>query len=174
MKVRCSATTARGEPCRQWAVHGGDKCVAHLGRVGRTTKLSDELVEELVQLLNAGNYIGVACAAVGLSRRTFQVWMERGANESEGALHAFRTKIEQSLARGEARNVAQIANAARANWQAAAWLLERQHPERWGRTSVRLRDEQLSDADLEAALTAPDDPFKEVDELAERRRSRTV
>jgi hypothetical protein len=47
--------------------------------------------------------------------------------------------------------------------------LERQHPERWGRVSVRARDEAPPPA---PAPASPADPFDEVDQLAERRRQR--
>jgi len=31
---RCSATTRAGEPCKAWAVRGGQLCAAHSGKVG--------------------------------------------------------------------------------------------------------------------------------------------
>jgi hypothetical protein len=55
------------------------------------------------------------------------------------------------------------APAARGEWRARAWLLERQHPERWGR-----RDRETPPR----VETPPDDPFAEVDQLAEQRRKR--
>jgi hypothetical protein len=59
----------------------------------------------------------------------------------------------------EPRLVASVAKAAAmGQWRAAAWLLERRHPERWG---ARTRE-------VEPAVSP--DPFAEVDELAARRR----
>ena len=58
--------------------------------------------------------------------------------------------------------VVAIAKAAqRGNWHAAAWLLERRWPERWGRPTER------------AGRWPPptQDEFAEVDELAARRRA---
>jgi hypothetical protein len=51
--------------------------------------------------------------------------------------------------------VAGIAVAARDNWQAAAWLLARRHPSRWGPPSQRmpttaLDDLERDDLDLDA------------------------
>jgi hypothetical protein len=37
------------------------------------------------------------------------------------------------MAEAEMRDVALIAQAAKENWQAAAWRLERKYPARWGR-----------------------------------------
>lgn len=70
---------------------------------------------------------------------------------------------EQLLA--EPRLVRLIAQAGQTEWRAAAWLLERLHPERYGRRSGKVVP---ADAD-----GAPD-PFDEVDELAEARRKRVT
>jgi hypothetical protein len=63
----------------------------------------------------------------------------------------------------EEKLVAVIAAEARQNWRASAWLLSRIHPDRWGE---RGRDVPLAFED------DPNDPFREVDELAERRSRR--
>ena len=65
--------------------------------------------------------------------------------------------LEEALA--EWRLVAHVARAARTNWRAAAWMLERRYPERW-----------LHGAEPEPVLPDGSDPFAEVDELARRRR----
>ncbi len=69
--------------------------------------------------------------------------------------------LDSALA--EERLLASVAHAARENWRASAWLLERRYPEHWAQ---RPRE-------VEAAPPPdPDDPFREVDELAARRRER--
>jgi hypothetical protein len=89
----------------------------------------------------------------------------------------FATVVEQSglppeLARAlmqatdETRLLAQVAAAAaRGQWRAAAWILERRYPERWS-APARTKPEP------EPEPVAPDDPFTEVDELAKRRRQK--
>jgi hypothetical protein len=76
--------------------------------------------------------------------------------------------VQELLARvlAEERLVAQVAAGAKTNWRAAAWLLERRYPERWG--PVRRQDDQ----EPGAPVVRPDDPFAEVDQLAAKRRAR--
>jgi hypothetical protein len=65
-------------------------------------------------------------------------------------------------ATSEDRLVAYVASAARTNWRASAWLLERRYPERWA--PVR-----RVEPDIPAVVA--DDPFREIDELAAKRRA---
>jgi hypothetical protein len=170
--IPCDELTAAGDPCKAYAVEGSTKCAAHLGRVGRKSALTPELRDQLLTMLRAGNYLNVACVAVGITRQTFQEWMTRGKSDEpkDAVFRELRVAVAEARAKGEARNVARIAAAAAENWQAAAWLLERQYPERWGRASVRTRDEAPPPAQ-------PEDPerdaFAEVDELAAARRKRS-
>lgn len=165
-KQRCSQTTRLGKPCSNYAVHGADRCASHLGRVGRKLTLTEEITAQLEAILRAGNYLDVACNAVGIARRTFDKWVEYGrAGRAEYV--DFAVRMDKARATGEVRNVAVIASAATDSWQAAAWLLERTAPERWARVSQR----ELAMPTPPADVTKPDDPFAEADELAARRRS---
>jgi hypothetical protein len=169
----CVAKTASGNPCKSHAMQGSDRCAQHVGITGRKSTLTDEITEQLTSILRAGNYVTVACRAVGVSRDTFVSWMRRGVSELEAdaPFREFRARVQRARAEGEVRNVAQIAKAAAESWQAAAWLLERQYPDRWGRPTTRpvvAPDEEP----VAAPESEPDDPFREVDELAARRRKR--
>lgn len=170
----CDQLTAKGEPCQKKAVTGSTRCAAHLGTAHRKTNWTTELEDALVAMLKAGNYIGVALRAVSLPSSTYSDWMRRG-EIGEEPFASFREKIDRALAEGEIRNVAQIAAAARENWQAAAWILERAYPERWARVSTRHRlPTQPPEERPEPPADLASDPFHEVDELAEKRRSRTL
>ena len=174
--MRCTQTTHQGTQCRNNCVPGFDRCVSHLGRVGRHTLLTPELADNLLAALRAGAYLHVAARAVGIRRETLADWMRRG-REGDAPFAELLTQIEEAQAAGEVRNVATVANAARENWQAAAWLLERGYPERWGRVSTRLRlpdkpPEEQATPPPASALTDRDDPFIEVDELARKRQKR--
>jgi hypothetical protein len=169
----CSETTAAGAPCKKYALPGSSKCDVHTrgpNGNGRPSKLTSDVADSFVAMLRAGNYIGVAASAVGISRRTFAEWMNRGlsARVEDAPFRDFRDRVEQARAEGEVRNVTQIATAARESWQAAAWLLERSYPERWGRPSAPQRQEAIP----EDVVVEDVDPFAEVVELAQRRNSR--
>lgn len=168
----CARTTARGTPCKRHAVEGSTECASHLGTAHAPTLLTQELADQIVASLRAGNYITVATKAAGVNRITFNGWMAKGRSgkASDAQYRELRTRVESARAEAETRAVAQIARAAANNWQAAAWLLERTAPERWGKPSVRLRDEPTRPA--EQPITTTPDPFAEVDELATARRKR--
>jgi transposase len=116
--------------------------VSHVGgKVGRKVALTVEVADRIVQLLRAGNYVETAVAAAGIGRATFYEWLERGVPEgsaqADAPFRAFRERVDRAKAEGEARNVALIVKAAATNWHAAAWMLERQYPDRWGRPGTQ-------------------------------------
>jgi len=115
--LRCNAETRRGGQCRNEALVGGDRCYAHRRLV------DEQALAQLVGMLRAGNYLDVAAKAAGVP-----------VDELPAELVE---RLEVARAEGEARGIATIAQAARSTWQAAAWLLERQYPERWGRPAQR-------------------------------------
>ena len=88
---------------------------------------------------------------------------ERLADEQVAAADDVQQALLRALS--EDRLVAQIAMQSRSQWRAAAWLLERQYPERWG-AGRRVDESEL------APVLDPDDPFHEIDQLAARRRER--
>jgi hypothetical protein len=75
--------------------------------------------------------------------------------------------VQELLARvlAEERLVAQVAAGAKTNWRASAWLLERRYPERWG------PPRPAAEPDVPPEVDA-NDPFREVDLLAAKRRAR--
>jgi hypothetical protein len=76
-------------------------------------------------------------------------------------------QVQELLARvlAEERLIAQVAAAAKTNWRAAAFLLERRYPERWAPVRWPADGEQEP-----VRADDPSDPFYEVDRLAARRR----
>jgi hypothetical protein len=154
---------------------GADRCAAHLGLMGRSTTLTETIADNLVTMLSAGNYLSVSLAAVSVPTQTFRDWMHKGATSTkliDEPYRELRSRVEQARAQGEVRLVTEIAKAASTDWRAALALLEREFPDRWGPVSVRVREVEAPESPI---VTTPDedDPFREVDELAERRRTRS-
>ena len=105
--------------------------------MGRPTKLNDEVTEKVVTAIKAGSYVETAAAFAGVSKSTLYDWLKRGANQKEGIYREFSAAVEQALAHADIRDIGIIATAAQKGvWQAAAWRLERKHPDQWGRRQV--------------------------------------
>lgn len=100
---------------------------------GRPSFLTPDRVDTIVKMLTAGNYLDAAAAMAGVDRSTVYQWLKKGANQQSGVYHDFHARVEQAQAEAECRLVSQIAAAAKNQWQAAAWHLERKFPDRWGR-----------------------------------------
>ncbi len=91
-------------------------------------KYTPELVNQLIEYIKAGNYIQTACDVVGISKETFYKWIK---NKSD-----FSDAIKKAEAQAIARNLTIIQIAAKKNWQAAAWFLERKDYQNWGRKEL--------------------------------------
>lgn len=59
--------------------------------------------------------------------------MKRGSDSKAGVYFEFFEAVKTAEAQAVARSVATIQAASRKSWQAAAWWLERKHPDEWGR-----------------------------------------
>ena len=163
---RCTGLTATGARCKRRVAAGTDLCPGHsTAPGGAPTKLDETVTTRILGVLRVGGYPQAAAGVAGIHPKTLARWLARGnpdgSDPADAPYRAFRQRVDQARAEGETRNVAIIAQAAAQNWQAAAWLLERQFPERWARVSQREKDEPAS--------ATPNDPFAEVDELAARR-----
>jgi transposase len=97
---------------------------------GRPTKLTPEREDDLVLLLAAGVPKAVAARAVSVSERSVERWLGDGLRDRVEEARA--AGQEQADATSEARLVVLITLAARTDWRAAKWWLERRWPERWG------------------------------------------
>ena len=88
----------------------------------------------------------------------------------EEQFREFRRQVERARAQGEIALGMTIAAAGRQDPMWAAWLLERQFPERWARPSQRTLVEPREDE--ESSVEPEDDPLREVIELADERKKR--
>lgn len=126
---------------------------------GRPLKLTEDLQRKIVEAIRAGNYIETAAAYAGVNKSTIYDWLKRGARGDGAEFVSFSNAVEKALAEAEMRDVLIIGNAAKENWQAAAWRLERKFPERWGR-----KDRMNIQADVNAKVVFVDDLGDESEE----------
>jgi transposase len=132
---------------------------------GRPTKLPTDEAEltRLEQLIRAGATGEVAAQAVGVDPSTFDLWLQKGRNGVQ-PYRDFSERVARARAESEAGLVARIASVAgKGSWQAAAWLLERRFPERWGKPGETPKPEPT--------VAASEKAFAEVIDLAKRRPS---
>ena len=106
-------------------VNGSER---HLG--GRPTKRTPERENLLLLAIAKGLPLKAACKLAGLGFTTFDDWREEDS--------FFAQKIEFAEAQAIERNLALIQRAALKDWKAAAWILERRHPEMFARPEVQL------------------------------------
>ena len=131
--------------------------------IGRPTKLTPQLQENICKYISKGNYFITACTAAGISNRAFYLWLERAKQEEDDGLEnglyfQFMQAVKKAEAIAEAARVERIAQAGEGGqvskrrittfrdgtqtieesfsigqWLADMTHLERRHPERWGR-----------------------------------------
>ncbi len=103
---------------------------------GRPTKFTPITREAILQALRLGNTRTCAAEAAGIDHGTLSHWTARYPE--------FLTEVKKAEAEAQQRAVKVIVDAAPTSWQAAAWLLERRHPNEWGkvdRIEITLRDQ---------------------------------
>ena len=127
---------------------------------GAPLKLTAERRAGICDAIAAGVRPEIAAMGNGFGSRTYYRWMQLGrAVDGEAVYAEFVEAVEAALAEWEARDVLLIGEAAKTDWHAAAWRLERRLPKVYGR---RERHE-IANADQEPfrIAAAPDfDPDK--------------
>lgn len=122
-------------------------------KAGRPSKLTDDRYKIIIDNLTLGMPATKVVNLAGVAYSTFRLWVHTGEeiaeklqqnpaleselNENEQLLLDFSQAVKEAEARGMRNNLALIQKAARGDpendikpqWQAAAWLLERQYPE---------------------------------------------
>ncbi len=135
-------------------------------RTGPRTKCTPELIEEIAtRIAYQGSSYMDACKLAGIHEATFYDWLRRGRVErarlhklgvevkGDGADKAlpeelpyltFFEMVEKAVPARKALLVGRIAEAGKdpRNWTANAWLLERMHPDEFGR-KTRLEIKQI-------------------------------
>jgi hypothetical protein len=103
-------------------------------------EVTEAAVTFICDRLAAGVDNATAVAASGLSLRTCYRLKARGKAGDDPPAVAFLAAVKKAEADAVVRNVALVQKAAQnGTWQAAAWWLERRHPDEHGSDRRRIR-----------------------------------
>jgi hypothetical protein len=137
---------------------------------GRPTKLTPEIIGELVGVLERGHTRRAAAAMAGLAESTVRQWLADAREDNATPLQReLLRSIEQAEGVGEYTLVELVRDSAAIDPNAAKWLLERRHSIDWARKenlSVTTADKPADVAVLRELIT------KRIDGLIAARSSR--
>ena len=106
--------------------HAATALVNGTGRkMGRPSKLTPEVQKRILTLIRAGNTFHDSAIGAGVGESTFFQWKRENPE--------FLAALKKAEVQFIDRNLAIIQKATNKAWTAAAWLLERRFPERFGR-----------------------------------------
>ncbi len=100
-------------------------------QLGRPSKFTPEVRQKILWALRLGNYRRPAAEYAGISERTLGDWLMRGRDAESGPYADFYAEVLEAERAAEVRALGVIQQAAKRDWKAAAWFLERKHPERF-------------------------------------------
>jgi len=106
-----------------------------MSKTGRPQSYTPAKAARIVAAIKKGLPYKLAASAGGVSYNTFARWRNDGSNP-DGPSHfrEFLIAVRQAEAEAAMRFIGLIEKAAKkANWQAAAWMLERRHPDLFGK-----------------------------------------
>lgn len=107
--------------------------------MGRPTRLTKAIREKIYQGIRLGLPYERAAQLAGIHQSTFYMWKRKGMLKKAPIYIKFLEELKKAEVEGEAAAINEIVKAARgsdkrpAQWQAAAWMLERRFPDRWAR-----------------------------------------
>ena len=95
--------------------------------------IKPQIREDIMKAVRLGNYLETAAAYAGINKDTLFAWLRQGARDESGPFKEFSDSVSKAMAEAEMTDLGRIQEAAKTNWQASAWRLERRNPARWGR-----------------------------------------
>lgn len=105
--------------------------------MGRPCKLTTKRKTAIIKSIEVGNYIETSCLAAGLDEATYYNYLKLGREDKaagkETIYSDFLDCVKKAELKAEEMLVTTIKSASFKEWQAAAFLLERKNPKRWGR-----------------------------------------
>ena len=128
----------------------------------RKTKLTMQMVETAIELKERGLYDKYIIAALGVRPSTFYQWLNEGETARQGSA---KRALCDGLKRAETGFVLSLTDTIKKasekpqHWTAASWLLERTHPDEYGK--AERKSEDANDAPVQLMLDFPIEPMKQ-------------
>jgi len=105
-----------------------------MNHTGRPTSFTAAKAGRIIKAIRRGLPYKLAAAAGSVSYNTFIRWRNDGSNpDAPRHLREFCHQIRIAEADAAQRFLSLIESAAKKNWQAAAWMLEKRHPDLFGK-----------------------------------------
>ncbi len=98
-------------------------------RIGRPSRLTPDVEARILNAIRCGAPNKVACAAAGIGERTLYQWEEKARAQPDSEYAQFAQKLTRAREEGIAARLAIVMKAAKVDWRAATWLLERDLPD---------------------------------------------
>jgi len=99
---------------------------------GRPTKLTEDNVAKMLSAIRCGAPKSTAAKAVGIAPRTLRMWLQRAKEpDAPPELRDLKERLDRAREEGITARLATIQKASQEDWRAAAWLLERDDPEKF-------------------------------------------
>lgn len=152
---------------------GGLDVDFEIKKTGGPSKLTDDIVNKICEAIKLGMTYEDASVFAGVTRRTFQNWLKEGRAGNE-KYREFLEKIENAEVTGMAVNLSNIHKASQAgSWQAGAWLLERRHPEKFGR-NIEVRAKVEHDENVIDLSSIPDGDLKIIEGILKKHQKKII
>ena len=133
------------------------------------TKITTALIKVVCATIEEGNYVKTACAAAGVTKRTYDRWLNQAhadisASVEKSIYVQFADNVEQALAKAEVKLIEEIKKGDK-GWQGKAWVLERTRNDLYGVKQMTEHKVQMTRPQLPP-------PPKTHEEMLERRAKR--
>jgi hypothetical protein len=102
---------------------------------GRPLTLSQQVIDDLVAGIRVGLSTNAAAARANVPDTTLRHWLAVGEQHPDSIHGELVRAMANARATGELVLLAKIQRASESDWKAAAWILERRHPESYARVN---------------------------------------
>lgn len=105
----------------------------------RLSKLTPELITKMADIMAQGHYFITAINACGIGKTIAYEWINRGETDRDNRVESLYLDLVNALKNAEAKSEQALLSVVKdkaingKEWLPAMTILERRHPERWGR-----------------------------------------